>query len=418
MKRKLLKQMRNEWRDNLWLVLALTIVTIVVWILFLQMWREVSGILKPLGFEIEDVYTLKVELVSEDSPEYVDYGEAEDEQNANVNRDRVALMRRLRESPNVLAASWSQNCIPYDLSWWGRSFFLADGTVDTIGYGGNTRWASPDISHVLRLKSHTGKSNDELAAMLRRGEILISDTEGGSDHKPEDIVGKKVFGNDSADIRKVGDYIQYVKRTDYERSWGGTVIFPIDDSNPDGMWDIIFRVKPGRGAAFIEEFDNTPAMQQSRNVYLAKLTKLSDKRKAKLHNADASVRMSLGIMFTFLLVIFLGLLGTFWFRVQQRIKEIAIRKVNGATRRQVFSRIIGESMILLAFATAFATIVAIVLVKYSAVELLSYWRSDLTPMYVFALISVALVAIGIIVSVWYPAWRAMRIEPAIAIKED
>lgn len=36
-----------------------------------------------------------------------------------------------------------------------------------------------------------------------------------------------------------------------------------------------------------------------------------------------------------LLNIFLGLLGTFWFRTQQRVGEIAIRKVNGATPQHI-----------------------------------------------------------------------------------
>ena len=44
MKRKLLVQMRNEWRDNIWLVAALIVVSLSVWILSLMLWYEVARI--------------------------------------------------------------------------------------------------------------------------------------------------------------------------------------------------------------------------------------------------------------------------------------------------------------------------------------------------------------------------------------
>ena len=50
-----------------------------------------------------------------------------------------------------------------------------------------------------------------------------------------------------------------------------------------------------------------------------------------------------------LLNIFLGLLGTFWFRTQQRRSEIALHKVHGASDMSIFTRLISEG---LAFAVA------------------------------------------------------------------
>ena len=34
MKRKLIQQMRNEWRSNIWMMVELAIVAIVVWAMF------------------------------------------------------------------------------------------------------------------------------------------------------------------------------------------------------------------------------------------------------------------------------------------------------------------------------------------------------------------------------------------------
>ena len=66
-----------------------------------------------------------------------------------------------------------------------------------------------------------------------------------------------------------------------------------------------------------------------------------------------------------LLNIFLGLLGTFWFRTQQRVGEIAIRKVNGATDRSIFNRLIGEGLLLLVVATIPAAAIDTALPHYT-----------------------------------------------------
>lgn len=52
-----------------------------------------------------------------------------------------------------------------------------------------------------------------------------------------------------------------------------------------------------------------------------------------------------------LLNIFLGLLGTFWFRTQQRRGEIALMKSLGGTDHSIFVRQLAEGLILLVVAT-------------------------------------------------------------------
>lgn len=414
MKRILIKQMRNEWRDNLWLVLALTIVLIAIWILSLVLWREIQGVVEPLGFDSEDVFTLKVESLPPESPEYVDYG---DERDALEREDRLALMRQIRQSPNVEAAAWSNNFIPYDLSFWGNSIFITGGN-DTIGYSGNFRRGSPDIARVLKLKSHSGKTPQQLADILSKGEVLVGTSYGDVNSRtPEEMLGKTVNeSGDSVNRYRVADIIDNVRRSDYEIPWGGVIVIPIDDENPGGVSGIIFRVKPGKGEAFAEELDNSPAMQQHRNLYLSSLTKLTDMRDAVLGEADSTVRASVGVMLVFLVVILLGLLGTFWFRVQQRVSEIAIRKVCGASRGDVFRRVLSEGLTLLLTALVLASAVAVPLVNSGKIEALA-WPS-LTPLFVAGAVATAIVAAGITLSIAYPAWRAMRIEPAVAVKEE
>lgn len=417
MKRKLLRQMCNEWRDNLWLIVALAVVSLAIWVLLINVWSEIGSMTIPIGADAEDVYTLHVEIVPSESPEYTDYGE---EKEAMEREDRLALMRVIRSSENVEAAAWSENALPFNYSFYGYEVQLDSEIPDTIGYQGNSRSASPDIAKVLRLRSRSGKTAEQLAGYLRNNEVLVSNTYSSRSRKPEELVGKSVhFPGDSVNHYRVADVIDFIRRSEYEWPWGGTILKSIDDENPGDVWEIAIRVKPGKGADFMEEFDNTPAMQQHRNLYLSNLTKLTDQRDSNQEGSESTARAFIGMMLLILIVILLGLLGTFWFRVQQRVQDIAIRKVCGATRKAVFGRIIGEGMILLAFATLLTGVIFWVVFKFANLESLNVFSTQETDVIVKCEIAtMVIVCIGIILSLWWPASKAMKIEPAIAIKDE
>lgn len=139
------------------------------------------------------------------------------------------------------------------------------------------------------------------------------------------------------------------------------------------------------------------------------------------------VRVYISVMFLLLVTIFLGLLGSFWFRVQQRISEIAIRKVCGANRKQIFVRLITEGLILLFIATIIVS--AIIwpvidefinkFIKPGYIFMKDYydWMNN-KAFLLMEICSLVLIALGIIFSLWYPARKAMQIEPAEAIKSE
>ncbi|MDE6395141.1 MAG: ABC transporter permease, partial [Duncaniella sp.] len=122
-----------------------------------------------------------------------------------------------------------------------------------------------------------------------------------------------------------------------------------------------------------------------------------------------------------LIVIFLGFLGTFWFRTQQRTEEMAVRIVNGATRRDIFRRFIGEGIILLTIATLIALPVEILIVYYDLVSefIMTYNYVTFRSIEIyqsFALV-VAVLALLIVGGIWFPARKAMNVDPAYALKD-
>lgn len=413
MKRVLLKQIRNEWKDNVWLVIELAVVAASIWVLALVLYARVKYNYYPKGFDADDVYSLSVKWIDSKSPEYVAPADSND---TGYYADRKDLLRRLRENPYVEAVAIHNNGFPYNYNFdgWTLSPF---GGGESINYMGNARQVSPDMVDVLRLESLTGLDRKQLKAALGRGEILYSDNMvdeyGGRD--PIALKGEQVIlDGDSSKIYKVADVVRCVRRSDYEPAYYGTIIIPLDEDN---SWTsgLAVRVKPGKGRAFEESFHADDDLRRQRNVRLTDLKSLADIREACQRNMDVQVRMNF-VVITFLMVtIFLGLLGTFWFRMQQRVSEIAIRKVSGATRRQVFRRIIGEGMALLVCGMLIASACIWPLLSSDG---FAYMGEKWYMALLMECLAVALVAAGIVVSLWYPAKKAMDIEPAIAIKAE
>ena len=53
MTKKLLVQIKNEWRNNLWLALELLVVSVVMWYVVDYLYTRAATYLEPRGFNIE-----------------------------------------------------------------------------------------------------------------------------------------------------------------------------------------------------------------------------------------------------------------------------------------------------------------------------------------------------------------------------
>lgn len=408
MKRALIKQMTAEWRTNVWLILEMAVVALAIWALLSLTWIESKGILEPRGFTPEDVYSIEVRTLNVNSPDY------RKEYEPNYYQDRDELIKRLKENPNVEYVSLHNNMLPYNLSYMGNVLKI-EGMPDSVEYSANFRKAQPDIIKILDIKSTTGKTQDELIAMLERGEVLLSPNKIYKEKFGDvnELIGQKVsFYNQETPVR-VGDIVENVRRTDYESRNEGMLLYSFDSNKPE--WgDIALKVKSGRGKAFEEDFKTDRSLTRLRNVFLYDLQLLTDLGEVVNTPQKVDNRLRIGISAFLLITIFLGLLGSFWFRVQQRTSEIAIRKTFGANEKDLFRRIIGEGMILLSAGMILTSICVWPFIGKITGITGEEWYTFLAVEGVTA----GFMAIGIVLSLWYPAWRAMKIEPAIAVKEE
>lgn len=412
MKRALLKQMRHEWRDNIWMVLGLAVVSITVWFMTIALVGATKGLFYPLGADVKDVYQLSIRTIPSDSPDYIDRGE---ESAAAESQDMRNIIAEIRKSPYVEAAAFSQNGLPYSLSYSGTLLMLDEN--DSIGYSCNIRVMSPDMVRVLRIQSLTGKSQEELEQLLRDGNILITNytLETKNRRQPEEFYGRTAQLGGTPGLR-VGDIVQQVRRSDYDISKNaGMVIKPIDEDENLNVWSMAVRVKPGMADKFRQEFEATPSMQKQGNKILYDMQLLEDAATTLQRPQNTSLRMTISLNLLLIVIVALGIMGVFWFRIQQRVGETAIRKVCGATDGDIFRRVISEGLILLLIAAIIMIALGWPLLKAT---LLTNEEVTTINAVIAGALTLGLLAIAIVVCIWIPARKAMRIEPAIAIKDE
>lgn len=416
MKRNLLKQMGNEWRENIWLALELFVVLIAVWFLSAMTYHLVSVYTAPRGFDPEDVYYLEVKRLNEKSPRFTHFGE---EAKARNGEDLLALLNRVRRSPNVEAAGVSLNGCPYQFSYFGTQI-VPKG--DSIYMYINMRIVSPDVARVLRFESLDGKTPEQHEALLRKGEFLLATyREYDRIRDPRKLMGRPLFANEDSTKTYISHaLINNVCRSEFEERGvdRGTLIRSVsDDEVASGadIWDMLVRVKPGKEKAFMEEFGNSPDMRERRNVYLTPPVSLYKIRDNAHRSAVMNLRMLVGITFCLLVMVFLGLLGTFWYRIHRRESEIAIRKVNGATSGDILRRLLSEGMVLTALAGALAAVTAVICFSTDFLP-----DSETLNKCVMAggVLAFGIVLIAVLAGISIPAKIAMRIEPAIALKDE
>ena len=413
MNKKLFNQIKNEWQTNTWLALELLIVSVLMWYIIDNLYTNTLKQLEPRGFDIEHCYLIQMGILSDKSPDYKPYTDAKE------NRQEVMeMMERLRRRPEIEAVSLSQNAYPYNGSNGSIEVQLAG---DTLRQSGHTfrRLATPDFVRVFRYQGANGETPEQLAEMLKRDEILVSDNlfrKYGK--KMTDYVGQRFhLQGDTTRSYRLGASIVPIRYNDFWEQWNSySMVWLLPEHMINSYRELCVRVKEGQDVDFIERLKADSESQfRIGNIYISEIRSFKDIRRNFQQFESNELRNYLTGM-TFLLVnIFLGLLGTFWFRTQQRKSEIALHKAHGATNQMVFTRLLSEGWLLLLIITPIALAIDL---NIAHAELNS-WRNGTTlewdRLLICGGISFALMALMIAVGIGIPAKKAMKIDPAEAL---
>lgn len=418
MNKKLFTQIRNEWRSNLWLALELLVVSVVMWYIIDLLYCRLATYMEPRGFDTEHCYLITMGVLTDKSPDYTPYSDT------HKQTDEVReLVERLRRRPEVEAVSLSQNSYPYN-----GSNGSAEVDYDTLHA---PRWTirrivTPDFVRVFRYRGTRGETPEQLAEILERGDFLASDnllSKYGI--SMTSLVGKNEFHlfGDTTQTYRLGAALQNVRYDDYSQaSFSYSMVYNMNMFG-DVWWsadrELCVRVRADRDQNFMENLKADSEKQfRIGNLYISDVRSFKDIRRSFQQGETSQMRNLVVGMGFLLLNIFLGLLGTFWFRTQQRRGEIALHKAMGATDGAVFGRLMSEGMFLLLMVTVPAVIIDVLLAHFE----LNSWRNGTTlewPRLAFCVAATfVLIAAMIGIGIGLPARRAMRVQPAEALHDE
>lgn len=412
MTKKLLTQIKNEWLSNLWLVLELLVVSVVMWYVVDYLYTRIATYMEPRGFNIEHCYLIELGELTPKSPDYI-----ADHTSQQTHDDIAELLERLRRRPEIEAVSLSQNSYPYN-----GSNSTTDVQLDTMRAPGWTirRLVTPDFPRVFRYEGARGETSEQLAEILERGEFIASDNLYRKyNRKMTDFVGQRfyLFG-DTTKTYRLGAALKDVRYHDYDQARSSYSMMVKQDFYYVGL-ELCVRVREGMDDDFITKLKkDSEAQFRVGNLFISEIRSFHDIRRNFQQAWTNDIRNYVMGMGFLLLNIFLGLLGTFWFRTQQRRSEIALHKAHGATDKSIFTRLLCEGWLLLLLVTPLALII-----DYNLANMeLNSWRNGTTlewgRLLLCAAITFVMMALMIAVGIGIPARKAMKVQPAEALHDE
>lgn len=404
--------------NNGWVLAELFLVFIVMWFLCDSLGCMKYTFYRPLGYNIDHVYRLTM----------IQGGENRDTTLLNADKF-LNILKKLELEPTVEAASLSYWSLPMS----GANSYNKLAVRDTIERNGRMIYATGGYTRVFRMQEDSGRvfaslpigiNNVMLSQAVAdyfkkrvpefslntpltwRGDTVNTVIQGG-------IVGSfrdYRYGNDAYWIfMRLGE--QFI-REEFGNQWA----------------QIVFRVKPAAdGLDYREQFlrEIAPRLDTD-NIFVADAEPYTQMQaQFEVLCGDTDKVNSQAIVVLFLLGnVFLGLIGTFWVRTRRRRSEIALRLAMGSTKRQIFFLLVGEGLLLLALVTLPAMVVCYNVgvgeFTIGRTALIATWPVEWSIIR-FLLGSIGawlLIALMVMMGIWYPARQAMKVEPAEALHED
>ncbi|MEP6908242.1 MAG: FtsX-like permease family protein [Pseudoxanthomonas sp.] len=346
-------------------------------------------------------------------------GIGQDDNASALTRSYLALLRGL---PGVKAASVT-NQVPFVNSSANTSINLEKDqkqpTVHSTVYLGDDQFIDALGLKVVAGRNFTADEYIEWEAMDAPGSkvsipsVIITQSLANKLYPGQNPVGKSFYSWGEDPIRVVG-IVEHLVRPSEQ---GGAVaheysmILPI--RVPYSLsGNYLLRTDPGRRAETLKAAVAALERNGPSRIILSKNTKTMEDMRAKYYQKDqAMIWMLVAVIIALLVVTALGIVGLASFWVQQRTKQIGIRRALGATRGQILRYFQTENFLL-----ATIGIVLGMMMAYGINQLLmSTYELPRLPLIYLPVGAVLLWLLGQI-AVFGPARKAASVPPAVATR--
>lgn len=424
MLRMIFIQLWNERKMNMLIYLELVIVSVFLWYAADALFVNYKGYSRPLGFDISHVYHVELATVPQNSTDY-DTSAVHNQCGA---ADFLTLRDRLAHHPKVEDVCFTSS-VHFHYRFNNRFASFRQNSLIRNGY---VRYVDPSYFRVFKVKTADGGPSEKLEQALRENRVVVTSTVAdyffgsASNAQNQEIQITDQGAQDSVFYRigAVSEPQRYSEFHEYSCAYykpiGPDEAFLQSSVQVVNGLRLFIRVKSDAdNDRFVADFTRE-MLQQLRlgNIYLKEVVPMSYYRDEMLRSWVDNVRMYFSGILFFLLNVFLGIIGTFWFRTQQRSAEIGLRMAMGASRRNIFRHLFAEGFVLLgvAFVPAvfiFANLMYLEVTEQSEMQIPMLGRLLCGMGMTFGMIAI-MVAVGI----GFPAFRAMRLQPVDTLHDE
>ena len=334
------------------------------------------------------------------------------------NEDRLVafhrtVLARLQSAPGVQAAA-AVVCLPFTGMDWSASFHIEGhepGPGDP-GPHGDRAFVSPAYFAVMGIPVREGRVFTDLDRKGAEPVIVIDDVLARQYWPNEDPVGKRMRLGHDPWWRIVG-VVGHVHRDTLAVDSNKGVYFEPIWQRPFTLAHYVARARSGDGSQLGGALREAVQAADPSQAVFDLMT--MDERVAESLGAR---RFALTVLSAFammaLLLAAIGIYGVINYSVTQRTQEIGIRMALGAERASVLRLVLMEGLALAAWGSGVGLLAAAALVRLMKSQLFGVSAFD--PL-TFAT-TVAVLALVALLACYLPAYRAMRVDPMVALRYE
>ena len=372
---------------------------------------------RPMGIDTHNVVNFTFDELWAGHPKYV----SPDVDSTSTYEAITRILRRIEQHPDVEAICNCFSSFPYH----------GNKQITTLSHKGsnsgtllaNLLVVSPSYLDVFHLKNATG-TEAELKDILENGLIipsenvakefgvdtkellnqeLVLDTYGDTASSPVKCVMKNVRRNEINELEPM--VLRYDEKT-------------LRDLLMERPWSLQFglRLKENSTITPRELLKELRPQLQVANWYVENMTSIEDMKEQSQAAFFNSLKLNAIYMSFLLICIFLGVIGTFWYRTQQRRAQMGLRLAMGETPSQLLQMYLTEGLLLVVGTLPISVVAYYFLSAYQILDddaVSFFWRAPLT-----FLVTYAILALLTLFAIWIPTRSAVHIPPSLSMHEE
>ena len=386
----LFKLMWNRRKMNFLMIVEIFISFIVIFVLAQSLVKFAVYYNEPLGFNYKDVWNLEINI-----------NNLNDE---DARSEMELIKNELRAYLEIINFSEAFN-IPYASGSIQTVLELENKTITT-----NMLLADDNYADVLEIAMIEGRWFDEQDNASNYDPVVINKKLKEAFFGNDEAVGK--FLEQKENKRMVIGVIDQIKKKGELNDYGEIIFKRINPINPES-WigqNILMKMKPGTSIDFEEQLlRRLTNVSRNFTLEIVQMEKMRERFFAKY----ASIAYIFAFISLFLVInVALGLFGILWYNINFRKSEIGIRRSFGSTAKNIYTQIIGETIVL----STFSLILGSFIVFQFKIFISGWLRNDI--FYISYFISILVIYLITAVCAFYPSKLAAALEPAKALHDE